>query len=80
MSPNIRYNWEPDDSDEKLTLPVGIGFDDFTKIGPVPLKWGAEVHYFVEQPDSLGPKWQIRLFFIPVVPAPQFSKKPLFGN
>ena len=80
ISPNIRVNWDADDSDNKWTVPIGIGFDTFTKIGPVPMKWGVEVHGYPVTPDIFGPQWQIRLFFVPVVPAPKWSKKPLFGN
>jgi len=80
FAPNIRYNWEPDSHDERLTLPIGLGFDTMVKLGPVPAKLGLEYHYYVEQPDAFGPQWGIRFILSPVVPAPPFSKKPLFGD
>ena len=47
MGPNIRYNWET----EELSLPVGIGGDFLVKLGPLPVKIGAELHYYVQQDD-----------------------------
>lgn len=80
FSPNIRYNWEPDDSDDKLSLPIGLGFDTMIKLGPAPAKVGVELHYYVESPDTLGPEWQVRFFLTPVLPSPGFAKQPLFGR
>ncbi len=76
MAPNWRYNWETD----QLSLPLGIGFDTLVKLGKVPAKVGVEVYYYVEQDDDFGPDWQVRLIFSPVLPAPGFSRQPLFGN
>lgn len=46
--------------------------------GRLPVKVGAELHYYVEQDDDFGPQWLLRFFFVPVLPAPEWSKKPLF--
>ena len=73
-APNIQYNWETD----QLSLPVGIGFDTLVKIGKLPVKIGAEVYYYAVQDDDFGPKWQLRLLFVPVLPSPAWSKNPLF--
>lgn len=73
-APNIRYNWETD----QLYFPIGIGFDTLVKIGPLPTKIGAEIHYYVETNDDFGPKWLLRLYFSPVIPSPAWAKKPLF--
>lgn len=78
MSPNIRYDWTRDDSDDRLTLPVGLGFDTLIKLGPLPVKVGAEVYYYAVTPDNVGPEWQLRLFFTPVLPSPSWAKKPIF--
>jgi hypothetical protein len=69
MTPNIQYNWEAD-SDDAWTIPVGLGFDHTTRLGKFPVRWGAEVQYYVEQPDAFGPEWGLRFFFIPVIPNP----------
>lgn len=69
MSPNIGINWNESGSD-KYTVPVGIGFDTMAMIGPLPVKWGVEMQYYVNQPDAFGPDWNLRLFFVPIVPNP----------
>ena len=73
-APNIQYNWETDE----LSLPVGIGFDTLIKIGKLPAKIGLEAYYFVVQDEKFGPEWQLRFLFVPVLPAPEWSRNPLF--
>jgi hypothetical protein len=74
MAPNIRYNFETDE----LSLPIGIGFDTLIKIGRLPAKIGAELHYYVQQDDKFGPEWLLRILFVPVLPSPEWSRNPLF--
>jgi hypothetical protein len=74
FAPNVRYNWKT----EQLDLPLGIGFDTLMKIGKLPVKIGAEVYYHVVRDDDFGPEWQLRFYFIPVLPAPDWSRNPLF--
>ena len=69
MAPNISVNWNASGSD-KYTVPVGIGFDTMMMLGPLPVKWGVEMQYYVNQPDAFGPEWNFRLFFVPIVPNP----------
>ena len=78
MAPNIRINWEAE-SGEELTLPVGGGFDHLFKIGPLPIKIGVEAYYYAKTSDPVGPEWQIRIFAVPIIPAPAFAKVPLLG-
>lgn len=52
--------------------------DTLIKIGKLPVKIGAEAYYYIEQDDDLGPEWQVRLLFFPVLPAPSWSRTPLF--
>jgi len=59
---------------------LGIGADTVIKIGPMPCKIGAEWHWFAKKPDEFGPEWQFRFFIVPVVPKPDFAKKPIFGS
>jgi hypothetical protein len=74
VAPNVQYNWETDE----LSLPVGIGFDTLVKFGKLPVKIGAEAYYYVQQDDDFGPQWGLRLLFVPVLPSPEWSRKPLF--
>jgi hypothetical protein len=74
LAPNWRYNWVTD----QLSLPIGIGGDTLIKIGPLPVKIGIEAYYYVERDNNLGPRWQIRFLFVPVIPSPDWSRMPLF--
>ena len=73
-APNVQYNWETD----QLSLPVGLGMDTLIKIGLLPVKIGFEAYYYVEKDDDFGPEWQLRLLFVPVLPAPKWSQKAIF--
>ncbi|MBW2688506.1 MAG: hypothetical protein JRC99_01085 [Deltaproteobacteria bacterium] len=79
FSPNISANWEMGNSDV-WTVPIGGGFNHVTKFGPLPVRLGVEVYYHVVKPDAFGPTWQLRLTFIPVVPKPAATKRPMFGS
>jgi hypothetical protein len=79
MAPNVQYNWDAAGG-ERLRLPVGIGADTLVYLGPLPVKIGLEYHYYLEQPDAYGPQHLLRFVFAPVVPAPGWSRKPLFGK
>jgi hypothetical protein len=74
MAPNWRYNWET----KELDLPIGIGVDTLVKLGPLPVKVGVETYYHVVRDDNFGPEWQLRFFFVPVLPSPDWSREPLF--
>jgi len=77
FGPNITVDWTAD-SDQRWTIPVGLGFNTMAKVGPLPVKVGLEAYYYVESPDSFGPDWGLRFIFSPVVPKPGFSKVPIF--
>jgi len=77
FGPNIQANWDAD-SDNRWTVPIGLGGDTLVNIGPLPVKIGLEAYYNVVRPDNFGPEWQIRLMFVPVIAAPEWSKKPWF--
>ncbi len=78
-SPNITIDWEAD-SDNRWSVPVALGFNTTSKIGPLPVKWGFELQYYVVTPDTFGPEWNLRFLFAPVIPKPAFSKLPIFGR
>jgi len=72
-APNIIANWEQD-SDDRFTVPVGIGINKTFQFGNVPVRIGAEVHYSVVQPDDVpGSEWDFRIFIIPSAPSALFS-------
>ena len=69
MTPNIQINWKESGSD-RFSVPIGLGTIDLFKVGKVPVRWGAEVQYYVNQPDDFGPKWNLKLFIAPIAPNP----------
>ena len=75
--PSCRYNWEEDDW---IQVPVGLGFDHLTQLGPLPLQWGAEFYYNVARSDILGSEYQFRLYLNTVVPSPAWTRRALFGR
>lgn len=80
--PNIIANWEQD-SDDRWTVPIGLGINKTINIGKVPVRIGAEVYYSVVTPDNApGAEWDFRFYIIPAVPAALFKwmQKPLFGS
>lgn len=79
MAPNIQVNWDAA-SGQKLRLPVGLGGSTLIYLGPLPVKIGLEYYYYIENPDLVGPEHMIRFVFSPVLPAPEWSRTPLFGN
>jgi len=75
MAPNIQYNWKTED----WNVPLGLGMDTMINIGPLPVKIGFEAYYYVKHgPDDFHNDWQLRLFFVPVLPSPDWSRKALF--
>jgi len=69
MTPNIIINWEKSGSD-RFSVPIGLGRIGFMRWGKVPVRWGAEIQYYVMQPDDFAPEWNLKLFIAPVAPNP----------
>lgn len=69
MTPNILINWKESGSD-RFSVPVGLGTIGFFRWGKVPVRWGAEIQYYVAQPDNFGPEWNLKLFIAPVAANP----------
>jgi len=53
MSPNIIMNWEQGSGD-KLTVPVGIGYQRTVEFGKLPVRIGIEYYNSIIQPDGVG--------------------------
>ena len=69
MGPTISIDWKAD-SDNRLTLPVGLGITKTVRWGKMPFKLRAEVHYSVVSPEDFGSTWNFRLQVTPVIPSP----------
>lgn len=71
-SPNIIMDWEAD-SDDRFTVPIGIGYSQTVQFGKVPVRFGLEFHYSVIRPDNVGSDWGIRFYVIPAAPSALFK-------
>jgi hypothetical protein len=69
MGPTISYDWKAD-SDNALTLPIGLGVTKTTRWGGKPVKLRAEVHYSVIRSDDYGTEWNFRFQITPVINSP----------
>ena len=68
-SPTFSYNHEAD-SDNALTLPLAVGVQKTTIIGGRPWKFGLQYWYYIESPDTFGPRHQVRIAISPVIKLP----------
>ncbi len=68
--PTWSYDYQADDSDDKLTFPLGIGVAKTAMFGKTPVKFALEYWNYIESPDAFGPEHQVRLQVTPVVPLP----------
>jgi hypothetical protein len=72
-APNILANWELD-SDNRWTVPIGLGISRTFQFGKVPVRFGLEVHYSAIQPDTtVGQEWNVRFYMIPAAPSALFK-------
>ncbi len=69
MGPTASIDWEAD-SDNKVTLPVGLGITKTMRIGKTPVKMRIEPQYSVIRPDDYGAEWNLRIQFAPVIQSP----------
>ena len=68
--PNFSYDWKADRSGDALTLPVGIGLAKTQKFGSLPVKFQAQLQYFVAQPETFGAEWLLKFTVTPVIKNP----------
>ena len=59
FAPIITANWEAD-SENRWTVPLGLGIGQIMKWGEQPVNLQASAYYNVEAPDN-GADWQLRL-------------------
>lgn len=69
MGPTVSIDWEAD-SDDQVTLPVGLGLTKTVRIGNMPVKFRGEVQYSVIKPDNYGSDWTFVFRMAPVIPSP----------
>lgn len=72
-SPNIICNWEAS-TDNECAVPLGIGYVKTVQMGNVPVRFGAELHYYVVKPDDdVSARWGMRFYMIPAAPSALFD-------
>ena len=72
-SPNIICNWEAS-TDNECAVPLGIGYVKTVQMGKVPVRFGAELHYYVVKPDDdVSARWGMRFYMIPAAPSALFD-------
>jgi len=69
MGPTISIDWEAD-SDNRYTVPVGLGLTKTFRLGKVPIKARIEPQWTVVSPDDFGEQWNIRIQVAPVIQSP----------
>ena len=58
-TPVITANWEAD-SDERWTIPFGLGIGRLVKFGKQPVDFKLQPFWYAEKPDN-GPEWSLQL-------------------
>lgn len=58
-APIITADWEAD-SDDRWTIPLGLGVGKVFRVGKQPINCSAAAYYNIEHPDN-GPEWQLRI-------------------
>jgi len=67
-SPEIEVDWTAP-SGERWSVPIGLGVQKVEFLfGKVPVKFGAEVQYYVVSPDGFGKDWRIKFTVAPILP------------
>ncbi len=67
-TPVITADWEAD-SDNRWTVPIGLGVYKTHFFGKMPIKMGVEFQWMPVRPDTLGQEFNIRLTIAPVIPS-----------
>lgn len=66
-SGNILVNWEAP-SNNRWTVPIGLGVGKVVKFGRLPVKISLAGQYMVTQPDPVGQRWNVQIQLTPVLP------------
>lgn len=69
MGPTISIDWEAD-SDNRYTVPVGLGLTKTFRMGRIPIKARIEPQWTIVRPDDFGEQWNIRIQIAPVIQSP----------
>lgn len=69
MSPTVLIDWLQKNSEDAVTLPVGLGLSKTVLLGKLPVKFGIEADYAVVRPRRVpGDEWTIKFSITPIIP------------
>ena len=68
-TPIITADWEADKSEDRWTVPIGLGVYKTQIFGKMPIKFGLEAQWMPINPDNYGQNWDIRITFAPIIPS-----------
>ena len=66
-SGNILANWRAP-SDNRWTVPLGLGIGKVVKLGPLPIKLQLAGQWMVVHPRNAGQEWNIQFQIAPIIP------------
>lgn len=66
-APSIDIDWEAN-SDNRWSVPVGLGFNKVLFLGKLPVTLGVEIDYYPVSPGILGNEWKVKLTISPIIP------------
>jgi hypothetical protein len=72
-NPNAQIDWEAPDG-EKVAFPIGLQIGKVKRLGRLPVKFDAQVQYYVARPDVHGPRWNLQFMVTPIIPSPIKSR------
>ena len=61
--PIMSYDW----NNEQWTLPLNLQAGKTVMFGKSPWKFSAEINYYIDPPDTIGPEWMVGINVTPVV-------------
>jgi len=73
-APSATYDW----IGGKYDFPVGLGVNTTVKIGILPVGLSANLYYHTGNNDRIHNRWQLQIGITPILPSPDWSRKPLF--
>jgi hypothetical protein len=67
-TPVVTADWEAD-SDDRWTVPIGLGVYKTHLFGKMPMKLGLEFQWMPVSPDTYGQEFNIRIVLAPIIPS-----------
>lgn len=66
-APQIEIDWEQD-SDDRWSVPIGLGVQKTHFFGKMPVRLGVEGQYYAVNQDTYGNEWRVQFTIAPIIP------------